>query len=83
MGLFSNKPWVNIYSREANGSRGSEKVALVIKLDVRMKKRDQYEYKSYAIELVDGKHFKDVSLEWLRKEDPEVIGQLIKDFNLK
>lgn len=83
MGLFSNKPWVNVYSREANGSRGSEKVALVIRLDVRLKKRDQYEYKSYAAELVDGKHFKDVSLEWLLKEDPDVITDLIKEFNLK
>ena len=83
MGLFSNKPWVNVYSREANGSRGSEKVALVIKLDVRLKKRNEYEYKAYAAELVDGKHFKTVSLEWLLKEDPEVIGQLIKDFNLQ
>jgi len=67
MGLLSNKPWVNVYSREVGGTRGSEKLRVLVKLDVRMKKNDVYEYKAYAVELVTGEHFKDLSLDWFIK----------------
>jgi hypothetical protein len=83
MGIFTNRPWVNVYSRETGGSRGSEKLQVLIKLDVRMKKKDVYEYKAYAEELIDGKHFKNISLQWLLKEDPETLGPIIKEFNLQ